>query len=59
MENGNYESIQSQNGQMFCVDREGYAVSSLLQPDSGLDCDQFIYYAQEDFFIDDDDDDDD
>lgn len=38
---------------MFCADRDGYAVSPLLDSDSGLDCDQFFYYAQEDFFIED------
>lgn len=48
--NGNYESIQDQNGKIFCVDRDGYAVSGLLQSDSGMNCDQFFYY-QEDFFI--------
>lgn len=58
-DNGNYESIQDQNGKMFCVDRDGYAVSPILSPDSGLDCDQFLYYAQEDLFLDDDADDDD
>lgn len=51
--NGNYESIQDQDGKMFCTDRDGYAVSPLLSADSGLDCDQFFYYAQEDFFIED------
>lgn len=50
-ESGNYESLQDQNGKMFCVDRDGYAVSPLLSPESGLDCDQFFYYAQEDLFI--------
>jgi hypothetical protein len=44
---------------MFCVDRDGYAVTELLRPDSGLDCEQFFYYAQEDAFLDDDSDDDD
>lgn len=48
--NGNYEAIQDQNGKIFCVDRDGYAVSGLLQSDSGMDCDHFFYYAQEDFF---------
>lgn len=49
--NGNYESIQDQNGKIFCVDRDGYAVSGLLESDSGMDCDHFFYYAQEDYFI--------
>lgn len=51
MNNGNYEAIQDQNGLMFCVDRDGYAVSDLLQTESGLDCDHFFYYAQEDIFL--------
>lgn len=50
-ENGNYESIQDHNGKIFCVDREGYAVTSLMQYQPGLDCDMFLYYAQEDEFI--------
>lgn len=50
-DNGNYESVQDQNGKMFCVDRDGFAVTPLLNANSGLDCDQFFYYAQEDFFI--------
>ncbi|KAG5681650.1 hypothetical protein PVAND_011065 [Polypedilum vanderplanki] len=46
-DNGNYEPIQDQNGKIFCVDRDGYAVSGLLNSDSsGIDCDQFFYYAQ-------------
>lgn len=49
-DNGNYESAQDQNGKIFCVDRDGFAVSKLLQPEPGLDCDRYIYYAQEDFF---------
>lgn len=53
-DNGNYESVQDQNGLVFCVDRDGYAVTGLLQADSSLDCDQFFYYAQEDLFIDED-----
>lgn len=48
--NGNYESVQDQNGKIFCVDRDGYAVSGLMQSDSGINCDQFFYY-QEDLFI--------
>ncbi|CRK99450.1 CLUMA_CG012578, isoform A [Clunio marinus] len=51
--NGNYEPNQDQNGKIFCVDRYGFSVSPLLQPDSGLDCDQYIYYAQEDLFFED------
>lgn len=52
--NGNYESQQDQNGKIFCVDRDGFAVTDLLEPDGGLDCEQFFYYAQEDIFIEDD-----
>lgn len=37
---------------MFCVDRDGYAVTGLLKPDPDLDCDQFIYDVQEDLFDD-------
>lgn len=51
--NGNYEAIQDQNGYMFCVDRDGYAVTPLLQANEGLDCEQFLYYEQEDIFIED------
>lgn len=47
-DNGNYDRIQDQNGKMFCVDDDGYAVSSLLEPTTGLNCDIFIYYEQED-----------
>jgi hypothetical protein len=50
-DNGNYEPIQDQNGKIFCVDRDGYAVSGLLRSELEIDCDHFIYYAQEDFFI--------
>lgn len=53
-DNGNYESVQAQNGFVFCVDRDGYAVTGLLRAGSDLDCDQFFYYAQEDLFIDED-----
>ncbi|CAO1388383.1 unnamed protein product [Diamesa hyperborea] len=50
-ENGNYESIQDHNGKIFCVDRDGYAVTRLMDFQPGLDCDMFLYYAQEDEFI--------
>jgi Thyroglobulin type-1 repeat len=54
-DNGNYESVQDQNGKIFCIDRDGYAVSDLMIADSDISCDQFLYYAQEDLFDDDDD----
>lgn len=43
-DNGNYEPIQDQNGKIFCVDRDGYAVSGLLRS-SSINCDMFYYYA--------------
>ena len=46
--NGNYESVQDQNGKIFCVDRDGYAVSSLMESESDFNCDKFFYYAEED-----------
>jgi hypothetical protein len=33
---------------MFCVDDNGYAVTGLLPPTAGLNCDMYIYYEQED-----------
>jgi hypothetical protein len=36
------------------VDRDGFAVTELLNPKAGLDCEQFFYYAQEDIFDEDD-----
>ncbi|CAG9804770.1 unnamed protein product [Chironomus riparius] len=51
-DNGNYEPTQEQNGRIFCVDRDGFAVSSFMAPSADIDCNQFIYYAQEDLFMD-------
>ena len=39
---------------MFCVDDYGYAVTTLLDADKGLNCDMFIYYEQEDINVEDD-----
>lgn len=50
--NGNYDSVQDQDGKIFCVDRDGFTVSPLSSPITNLDCDKFFYYAQEDFFYD-------
>ena len=38
--NGNYEPIQDQNGKMFCVDSDGFAVTALMPPQLSLDCDR-------------------
>jgi Thyroglobulin type-1 repeat len=48
--NGNYENLQDQNGKLYCVDSYGFAVSGLLEPESGNACDMFIYTEQEDIF---------
>lgn len=50
--NGNYERIQDQNGKNYCVDMYGFAVTPLLEQESGIDCDAFIYTEQEDIFKD-------
>ncbi|CAD7082149.1 unnamed protein product [Hermetia illucens] len=42
--NGNYESIQDINGQFFCVDRDGFAVSVPIETDHAPDCEKYIYY---------------
>lgn len=52
-DNGNYDPIQDQNGKMFCVDEIGYAVTGLLEPTEGLNCDLFIYNEQEDINVED------
>lgn len=49
-DNGNYDAIQNQNEQVFCVDRYGYSVSTLMNHQPGLDCNDYIYYKQEDDF---------
>lgn len=49
--NGNYERIQDQNGYIYCVDVYGFAVTPLFEPEgNNVDCDQFIYTAEEDIF---------
>jgi hypothetical protein len=55
---GNYEPIQSVNGKVFCVDKYGFAVSDVMDPHPGLDCNDYIYYAQEDISDNDESDDD-
>ncbi|KAG4070333.1 hypothetical protein HA402_006475 [Bradysia odoriphaga] len=42
--NGNYEKTQGFNGKIFCVDRDGFAVTSYFGSVIGLDCDPFYYY---------------
>lgn len=42
---------------MFCVDDNGYAVTGLMEPSEGINCDLFIYYEQEDVNVEDDEDD--
>lgn len=44
--NGNYDTIQDINGQYFCVDRDGFAVTDYitLQSVVGFDCSQYLYY---------------
>lgn len=49
-DNGNYAAIQNQNEQVFCVDRYGYSVSALMEHQPVLDCNDYIYYQQEDDF---------
>ncbi|XP_058828728.1 uncharacterized protein LOC131688467 [Topomyia yanbarensis] len=39
--NGNYEYSQDQNGQLFCVDGDGFVVSTDVRPNES--CDKFIY----------------
>ncbi|XP_055610049.1 thyroglobulin-like [Uranotaenia lowii] len=39
--NGNYENLQDQNGQLFCVDNDGYVVFTDVRPNES--CDKFIY----------------
>lgn len=48
--NGNYERLQDQNGNHYCVDVYGFAVTPLFIPQTGIDCNQFIYTEQEDIF---------
>lgn len=44
--NGNYDSMQDENGFIFCVDRDGFAVSDLIDPDDfNSDCSPFFYYT--------------
>lgn len=44
--NGNYDSMQDENGMIFCVDRDGFAVSELIDPDVfNSDCSPFFYYT--------------
>ncbi|KAL1403270.1 hypothetical protein pipiens_005746 [Culex pipiens pipiens] len=42
--NGNYEYLQDQNGQLFCVDGDGYVVSTDVRPTES--CDKFIYNSE-------------
>ncbi|XP_055538018.1 uncharacterized protein LOC129725806 [Wyeomyia smithii] len=44
--NGNYEYSQDQNGELFCVDDDGFVVSTDVQP--GESCDHYIYKYVED-----------
>lgn len=44
MGNGNYEKTQGFNGKIFCVDRDGFSVTSYFDSVIGLDCDQYYYY---------------
>uniref|UniRef100_A0A182YD27 Thyroglobulin type-1 domain-containing protein n=1 Tax=Anopheles stephensi TaxID=30069 RepID=A0A182YD27_ANOST len=39
--NGNYEYSQDQNGQLFCVDSDGFVVTTEVAPNES--CDKFIY----------------
>lgn len=44
---GNYEPIQNINGQYFCVDQDGFAVTDYLNVSSSsqqINCNQFLYY---------------
>lgn len=39
---GNYESIQTLNGDLFCVDKDGFSVTNYL---NGItDCRPYLYY---------------
>ncbi|XP_055628410.1 uncharacterized protein LOC129769902 [Toxorhynchites rutilus septentrionalis] len=42
--NGNYDYSQDQNGQLFCVDGDGYVVSTDVRPTES--CDKFIYNSE-------------
>lgn len=44
--NGNYDPNQDINGQHFCVDRDGFAVTGYFALASvvGFDCKQYLYY---------------
>ncbi|GAB0090429.1 Thyroglobulin type-1 domain-containing protein [Sergentomyia squamirostris] len=45
--NGNYNTLQDLNGQIFCVDRDGFVVSDIYPPDTEtVDCNQHLYYMQ-------------
>lgn len=46
--NGNYNSMQDENDMIFCVDRDGFAVSQLIDPDDDefkSDCTPYFYYT--------------
>ena len=44
--NGNYDTLQDQNGQRFCVDRDGFVVEDELMPGQ-TDCSPFIYDSKD------------
>lgn len=39
--NGNYEYSQDQNGKLFCVDSDGFVVTTEVAPNES--CDKYIY----------------
>lgn len=44
--NGNYDSMQDENGMIFCVDRDGFAVSELIDPSVfNSDCSPYFWYT--------------
>jgi hypothetical protein len=44
--NGNYQSLQYQNGQYYCMDRNGFTVSELFDNRDDLKCEQYFYYEK-------------
>lgn len=39
--NGNYQMLQSRNGNFFCIDRDGFEVASDVEPES--DCTEYMF----------------
>ncbi|XP_019933156.3 uncharacterized protein LOC109623117 isoform X2 [Aedes albopictus] len=39
--NGNYATLQDRNGELFCVDRDGFVVAERVQPETN--CEEYIF----------------